>query len=170
MQAVIGPARVSEAVTPLREQGKALLASGKGGPLANVGRVGRSLARATAGIGQVRGGIHEAAYGAGLLAEGSGRAEEGASALARGLGRATGGTRRLIDALEAFSSGTKRLERAQQRSALGSVFLKTGIHELIPNLRRNALTRSRSAAEVAQPGRTARCRACRGRPRSPTNS
>ncbi len=142
VQAVIGPARVSAAVSPLRKQGNALLAGGKSSPLGNVGRVGRSLARATVGIGQIRGGIQEAANGAGLLAEGSDRAEKGASALARGLGRATGGTRRLIDALGAFSTGTAKLARAQQRSALGSVVLKTGIHELIPNLRRNALTRS----------------------------
>ena len=85
----------------------------------------------------------EAGYGAGLLADGSGRAEEGAQALARGLGRATGGTRRLIDALGAFTDATKRLARVQQRLALGSVVLKTGVTELIPNLRRNALSRSR---------------------------
>jgi putative drug exporter of the RND superfamily len=143
VQAVIGPARVSEAVTPLREQGKTLLAGGEDGPLANVNRVGRSLARATVGIGQVRGGIQEAANGAGLLADGSGRAEEGAQALARGLGRATGGTRALVGALGAFSDGTARLARVQQRLALGSVVLKTGVTELIPNLRRNALSRSR---------------------------
>ena len=143
VQAVIGPARVSEAVTPLRAQGKALLAGGENGPLANVNRVGRSLARATRGVGQVRGGIQEAGYGAGLLADGSGRAEEGAQALARGLGRATGGTRRLVDALGAFTDATKRLARVQQRLALGSVVLKTGVTELIPNLRRNALSRSR---------------------------
>jgi RND superfamily putative drug exporter len=143
VQAVIGPARVSEAVTPLREQGKTLLGGGEDGPLANVNRVGRSLARATLGVGQVRGGIQEAGYGAGLLADGSGRAEEGAQALARGLGRATGGTRRLVDALGAFTEGTDRLARVQQRLALGSVVLKTGVTELIPNLRRNALSRSR---------------------------
>jgi RND superfamily putative drug exporter len=143
VQAVIGPARVSEAVTPLRAQGKALLAGGENGPLANVNRVGRSLARATLGVGQVRGGIQEAGYGAGLLADGSGRAEEGAQALARGLGRATGGTRRLVDALGAFTNATKRLARVQQRLALGSVVLKTGVTELIPNLRRNGLSRSR---------------------------
>jgi RND superfamily putative drug exporter len=142
-QAVIGPARVSEAVTPLREQGRTLLAGGENGPLANVNRVGRSLARATRGVGQVRGGIQEAANGAGLLADGSGRAEEGAQALARGLGRATGGTRRLVDALGAFTGATKRLARVQQRLALGSVVLKTGVTELIPNLRRNGLSRSR---------------------------
>jgi putative drug exporter of the RND superfamily len=143
VQAVIGPARVSEAVTPLREQGKTLLGGGEGGPLANVNRVGRSLARATRGVGQVRGGIQEAAFGAGLLADGSGRAEEGAQVLARGLGRATGGTRRLVDALGAFTDGTGRLARVQQRLALGSIVLKTGVTELIPNLRRNALNRSR---------------------------
>ncbi len=141
VQAVIGPARVSEAVTPLRRQGRALL--GDGGPLANVGRIGRSLARATAGVGQVRGGILEAALGAGLLAEGSGRAADGAFALARGLGRASGGTGQLIEALQSFSAATRRLARVQQRLALGSVVLKTGVHELVPNLRRNALDRSR---------------------------
>jgi putative drug exporter of the RND superfamily len=143
VQAVIGPARVSEAVTPLREQGKTLLGGGEDGPLANVNRVGRSLALATRGVGQVRGGIQEASYGAGLLADGSGRAEEGAQALARGLGQATGGTRRLVDALGTFTDATKRLARVQQRLALGSVVLKTGVTELIPNLRRNALSRSR---------------------------
>jgi RND superfamily putative drug exporter len=143
VQAVIGPARVSAAVSPLRQQGKTLLSSDGGGPLANVGRLGRSLARATAGVGQIRGGILEASYGAGLLAEGSGRAEDGAELLARGLGRATGGTRRLIKAMGTFSDATNRLARVQQRLVLGSVVLKTGIHELIPNLRRNALSRSR---------------------------
>ena len=141
VQAVIGPARVSRAVRPLRRQGKTLLAGS--GPLSNVGRVGHSLARATAGVGEVRGGIREASYGAGLLAAGSGRAEEGATAIARGLGRASGGTARLIGALESFSDATRRLARAQQKLALGSVVLKTGIHELVPNLRRNALSRSR---------------------------
>jgi RND superfamily putative drug exporter len=142
VQAVVGPARVAKAVAPLRNQGEALM-SGEGGPLANVGRVGRSLARATVGVGQVRGGLTEAAFGAGLLAEGSGRAEEGAQALARGLGRVTGGTRRLTSALDTASSATERLAKAQRRLALASVLLKTGVHELIPNLRRNALSRSR---------------------------
>ena len=108
MQAVVGPARVSKAVSPLREQGNALLGvdGAQGSPLANVGRVGRSLARATAGVSQVRGGISEAADGAGLLAEGLRSAPRPAPrALARGLGRATGGTRQLIDALEAFEAG-----------------------------------------------------------------
>jgi RND superfamily putative drug exporter len=144
VQAVVGPARVAAAVSPLREQGKSLL--GEGGepsPLANVGRVGRSLARATAGVGQVRNGISEAAFGAGLLAEGSNGAEAGARALARGLGRATGGTRRLIDALEAFESGTEQLAEAQRKVAFGNRRLKIGLHELIPNLRHNALRRSR---------------------------
>ncbi len=145
VQAVVGPARISQAVTPLREQGAALLGeNGSAGPLAQVGRLGRSLARATAGMSQVRGGISEAAFGAGLLAEGSGKAETGAKALARGLGRASGGTRRLIAALEAFESGTERLVQAQHRVAFGNIQLKTGLHELIPDLRRNALRRSRA--------------------------
>jgi RND superfamily putative drug exporter len=143
VQAVVGPARVSRAVTPLRRQGTTLLAGGPGSPLSNVSRVGRSLARASAGVSQLRGGIAEAADGAELLTQGSERAEQGARSLARGLGRANGGTQRLIGALEAFAEGTKRLARAQKRSALGGVVLKTGIHELIPNLRRNALVRSR---------------------------
>jgi RND superfamily putative drug exporter len=145
VQAVVGPARVSNAVSPLREQGNSLLGTNgaQESPLANVGRVGRSLARATAGVSQVRGGIAEAAYGAGLLAEGSDGAEAGARALARGLGRATGGTRRLVDALEAFESGTAQLAEAQRKVAFGNRQLKIGLHELIPNLRHNALRRSR---------------------------
>ena len=150
MQAVIGPAPVSAAVTPLREQGKTLLGDGREQPArpTSAGSGAASRGRPV-GIGQVRGGIQEAANGAGLLAEGSGRAEEGAEALARGLGRATGGTRRLVDALGAFSDGTNRLARAQQRLAVASVGLKTGITELIPNLRRNGLTPRPPPAEVA---------------------
>ncbi len=144
VQAVVGPARVSQSVGPLREQGKELLAEPGKGPLANVSRVGRSLARATAGVGQVRGGISEAADGAELLADGSGKAEDGARALARGLGRASGGTRRLISALEAFEKGTSRLAEAQERLVLANIQLKVGLHELIPVLRRNALRRSRT--------------------------
>ncbi len=143
VQAVVGPARVSEAVDPLREQGKSLLGLEGTSPISNFSRVGRSLARATAGVGQVRSGISEASLGAGLLAEGSGRAEEGAEQLARGLGRATGGTQRLIGALKAFESGIARLTKAQKRIVFGSIQLKTGLHELIPNLRRNGLRRSR---------------------------
>jgi putative drug exporter of the RND superfamily len=142
VQAVIGPARVAQAVNPLREQGKRLLADNSG-PLRNVSRLGGSLARATAGVSEVRGGISEAAFGAGLLAEGSGRSQAGARAIARGLGRATGGTQRLIVALEAFESGTQRLAEAQHKVVLGNIKLKTGLHELIPGLRRNALRRSR---------------------------
>ncbi len=144
VQAVVGPARVSDAVTPLREQGKALLAGGPGSQLANVSRIGRSLARATAGVSQVRGGISEAAAGAGLLADGSGQAGDGARALARGLGRATGGTNRLIEALQAFETGINKLVKAQERVAFGNIQLKVGLHELIPSLRRNALRRSRA--------------------------
>src|SRR5262249_9778575 len=145
VQAVVGPARVSRAVAPLRRQGKALLGEGPGpSPLGNVGRVGRSLARATAGVSQVRGGLAEAADGARLLAEGCGGAEAGARALARGLGRVTGGTRRLIDALEAFEAGTQKLAQAQHKVVFGNIRLKTALHELVPILRRNGLRLSRA--------------------------
>jgi putative drug exporter of the RND superfamily len=145
VQAVVGPARVSEAVRPLREQGEALLGDGdQASPLDQIGRVGRSLARATEGVGQVRGGLLEAADGAALLADGSGEAEEGAEALAAGLGRVTGGTSRLIEALRQFEKGTKQLAVAQQRLATGNVLLKTQITELVPNLKRNAMRRSRA--------------------------
>jgi RND superfamily putative drug exporter len=143
VQAVVGPAAVSRTVGPLRAQGRRLLAAGPKSPLANVGRVGRSLARATAGVGQVRDGISEASYGAGLLAQGAGGAEDGARALARGLGRAGGGTQRLIGALEAFEDGTSQLADAQEKVVFGNLRLKTGLTELVPNLRRNALRRSR---------------------------
>ncbi len=142
VQAVIGPARVARAVGPLRRQGRALL-SGGSGPLAAISPLGASLARASAGVSEVRSGISEAAFGAGLLGEGSDRAGEGARALARGLGRATGGTSRLLAALEAFETGTQRLAEVQHRVVLGNIRLKTGLHELIPGLRHNALRRSR---------------------------
>jgi RND superfamily putative drug exporter len=142
VQAVVGPSRLAGAVAPVREQGEQLLRPSA--QLAQTERLGDGLAQARGGVAQVRGGIAEAAQGAGLLATGSGRASEGAGLIARGLGRARGGTRRLLDALRQFNSGIERLTAAQEEVLLGSVQLKTGLHEAIPNLRRNALASSRA--------------------------
>ncbi len=142
VQAVIGPARITKAVAPLKKQGNELL--DPSAQLAQISRLSDGLSRARAGVAAVRGGISEASQGAGLLAGGSGRAKEGADLLARGLGRAGGGTEKLLDALGRFRDGTERLTGAQERVVFGTLQLKTGLHELAPNLRRNALSRSRA--------------------------
>ncbi|HEU4905277.1 MAG TPA: MMPL family transporter [Solirubrobacterales bacterium] len=142
VQAVVGPAEVSEAVKPLRQAG-ALLAGGESGPLAQLGRLGRNLGRAAAGVGQLRDGVSQASYGAGLLAEGSGRAEEGAELLASGLAQAEAGSARAVGALRTFAEGTRKLAGAQHQAALASLNLKFALQSLPANLRRNALNRSR---------------------------
>jgi RND superfamily putative drug exporter len=144
VQAVIGPAQVSRAVEPLRDAGRGLLASGGGaGPLADLGKLGRNLGLAAAGVAQLRDGISQASYGAGLLAEGSERAESGALIIAGGLGRAIAGSQRAVGALEKFATGARRLAGAQHRAALAALAIKFGVRDLVPNLRHNALRRSR---------------------------
>ncbi len=144
VQAVIGPAQIAHAVAPLREAGAKLLAPGKrSGPLAQLSRLGGNLGRAAGGVALLRQGISKATYGAGLLATGSGRAEAGATAIASGLARATSGSGRAISALQKFAAGARRLAGAQHKAALGGLVVKVGVRELVPNLRRNAVPRSR---------------------------
>ncbi|HEX6688208.1 MAG TPA: MMPL family transporter [Solirubrobacterales bacterium] len=144
VQAVAGPAQVSRAVAPLRQAGAALLAGGgETGPLAQLGRLGRNLGRAASGVAQLRSGISKASYGAGLLAEGSGRAATGAKLLAAGLSQAGSGSERAVTALRTFATGTRRLAGAQHRASIAGLNLKFGLQSLAPNLRRNALRRSR---------------------------
>ncbi|HXV05748.1 MAG TPA: MMPL family transporter, partial [Solirubrobacterales bacterium] len=143
VQAVIGPAQISRAVLPLREGGARLLASGgRSAPLKSLDRLGHGLNRAAGGVTQLRTGISQASYGAGLLAQGSGRAEEGAVAVAVGLTRATAGGARALAGLRTFADGARRLAAAQHRAALAGLVIKFGIHDIVPNLKRNALPRS----------------------------
>jgi RND superfamily putative drug exporter len=144
VQAVVGPAQVSRAVGPLRTTGAALLASnGEAGPLAGLGRLGRNLARAAGGVSQLREGLSQASLGAGLLAEGSGKAGAGALAISHGLATAGAGSERAVSALETFATASRKLAGAQNQASLAALFLKLNIHDLIPNLRHNALRRSR---------------------------
>ncbi len=106
-------------------------------------RLGRNLGRAALGVSQLREGISQATYGAGLLAQGADAAEGGAAAVAAGLATATSGSERAVAALGTFASGTRRLAGAQHRAALAALQLKFGVQSLAPNLRRNALSRSR---------------------------
>jgi RND superfamily putative drug exporter len=144
VQAVIGPAQVSRAVAPLRQAGALLASGGEAGPLSQLGRLGRNLGRITFGVTQLRDGLSKASYGAGLLAQGSGTAETGATALAAGLSQAAAGGERAVSALRTFARVTRRLAGAQHRVALAALQLKFSLQSLAPNLRRNALRRSRS--------------------------
>jgi RND superfamily putative drug exporter len=144
VQAVIGPGQVAHAVAPLRDVGSGLLASnGEAGPLAGLGKLGRNLGLAAAGVARLRDGISQASYGAGLLAEGSDSAENGALLIANGLGQAIAGSQRAVGALQKFAKGSRRLAGALHRAALAALSIKFGVHDLIPNLRHNALSRSR---------------------------
>jgi len=143
VQAVVGPGQVARAAAPLRQAARLLGAGSEAGPLAELGRLGRNLGQAAAGVAQLRAGISRASYGAGLLAKGSGQAEEGARAIASGLGQASAGSERAVGALRTFARGTRRLAGAQHRAALAALQLKFGLQSLAPNLRRNALGRSR---------------------------
>jgi RND superfamily putative drug exporter len=145
VQTVIGPGQIAKRTERLRELGNAVLSSnGNIGPVKQLGRLGRSLKVAAGGVAQLRGGISEASDGAGLLALGSDRAGEGAQQIAVGLGRATSGSERAIGALDRFSSATHRLANAQRLAALGALQIKLALGgAILPNLRRNALVRSR---------------------------
>jgi RND superfamily putative drug exporter len=144
VHAVIGPAQVAKRVVPLREQGKALLASnGDICAVDQLARLGRNLRTAAGGVGQLREGLARASYGAGLLAQGSGRAAQGARAIADGLGTAGAGSRRAVGALERFAAGTKKLTRGLFHAALGERFLRINVHNIVANLAFNGLRRSR---------------------------
>lgn len=144
VKTVVGPAQVSRRVTPLRERGSRLLrAGGRAAPLVELRKLGRNLGRAALGVSQLREGISQATYGAGLIAQGAGAARDGAAAVAAGLARATSGSERAVSALDTFAAGTRRLAGAQHRAALAALQLKFGVQSLAPNLKRNALVRSR---------------------------
>jgi RND superfamily putative drug exporter len=145
VQAVIGPGEIVKRVDRLRNLGNATLSSeGEIGPVKQLGRLGRNLARAAGGVGQLRGGLSEASDGAGLLAQGSDRAGEGAELIAGGLGRAVDGSRRAVAALDRFANGTSRLADAQEKAAIGALQLKFGIRAAGgSNLRGNGLRRAR---------------------------
>jgi len=143
VQAVVGPAQVSRAVAPLRQAGALFATGGETGPLAQLSRLGRNLGRAAAGVALLRSGVSRASYGAGLLAEGSGKAATGAQALASGLSQAGAGSERAVAALRIFAQGTRKLAGAQHRVALAGLNLKFALQSLGPNLRHNALRRSR---------------------------
>ena len=143
VQTVVGPAQVSRAVAPLRQVGALVAGGTETGPLAQLDRLGRNLGRAASGVALLRGGISKASYGAGLLAEGSGKAADGADLLAAGLAQAGAGSERAVNALGIFADGTRRLAGAQHRAALAGLNLKFALQSLAPNLRHNALRRSR---------------------------
>jgi RND superfamily putative drug exporter len=145
VQAVIGPGQIAKRTERLRELGNAVLSSdGNIGPVKQLGRLGRTLGVAARGVGQLRDGITEASNGAGLLALGSDRAAEGAQLIATGLGRATSGTQQAVGALERFSKATRKLANAQRLASLGALQIKLALGgAIVPNLRHNALVRSR---------------------------
>jgi len=143
VQTVVGPAQISRAVAPLRQVGAVVAGGAEAGPLAQLGRLGRNLGRAASGVALLRGGIAKASYGAGLLAAGSGKAADGAALLASGLAQAGSGSERAVAALRIFAGGTRRLAGAQHRAAIAGLNLKFALQSLGPNLRHNALSRSR---------------------------
>lgn len=143
VQAVVGPAQISRAVEPLRQATTLFSAPAGSGPLAQLGLLGRNLGRAASGVARLRDGISKASYGAGLLAEGSGKAEAGATLLAAGLAQADSGSERAVGALRIFAEGTRRLAGAQHQAALAGLNVKFAVQSLGPNLRHNALRRSR---------------------------
>jgi RND superfamily putative drug exporter len=150
VQTVVGPAQVSRAVAPLRQAGALFATGGETGPLAQLGRLGRNLGRAASGVAELRQGITKASYGAGLLALGSDRAAAGATALASGLAKAGSGSERAVGALRIFADGTRRLAGAQHRVALAGLNVKFALQSLGPNLRHNALRRSRRLRKVLE--------------------
>jgi RND superfamily putative drug exporter len=146
VEAVVGPGQIRHAVAPLRRAERAVLdpPADSGSPFASLDRLGRGLARASAGVRTLRAGLSEATYGASALSEGSGRASDGADLLARGLGRVEAGAVQALDSLETFAGRAPTLVKAQFAAANGANLLHAGISSLTPNLRRSAVPQGRS--------------------------
>src|SRR5262249_53584716 len=141
VQAVVGPGGLAKRVSPLQELGNAVLSTeGNIGPVKQLAKLGRNLARAAGGGGAPRAGITQASDGPGLLALGADNAGEGARLIATGLARATAGSRRAISALDRFANGTERLTEALQSAYIAALQLDQGVRStLVPNLRANPL-------------------------------
>jgi putative drug exporter of the RND superfamily len=144
VETVIGPDQVARGIAPLRRGGATLLASDRqSGPVASLDRLGQRLGQVGSGVARLRAGLSQATYGAGLLAGGSDRAEAGAGLLARGLGLAASGSHDSLPGVARFAGGLRTIAGAQHKAAYGALVLKQGTHDIIPNLRHNALRRTR---------------------------
>lgn len=144
VRTVIGPARATKRIEPLRELGNAVLSSeGNIGPVKQLGRLGRELDVAAAGVGQLRAGISEASDGAGLLALGAGRAGEGAQMIANGINQATDGSEQAVNALDRFAEGSAKLTEGLEEASFGTLALKLALRDgILANLNANLLPRS----------------------------
>lgn len=144
VRTVIGPARATKRIEPLRELGNAVLSSeGNIGPVKQLGRLGRELDIAAAGVGQLRAGISEASDGAGLLALGAGRAGEGAQMIANGINQATDGSEQAVNALDRFAEGSAKLTEGLEEASFGTLALKLALRDgILANLNANLLPRS----------------------------
>jgi RND superfamily putative drug exporter len=143
VQAVIGPGQIAKRAAPLGRRGGELLGARGSRRLAALSRLGPRLSAASAGVGRLRSGLSDAAAGAGLLGEGSGRAREGAAKIAGGLERAASGGDGASAAIERLSAGAGRLADAGHAAQSGSLSVALGLHDLLPELRKGALARTR---------------------------
>jgi RND superfamily putative drug exporter len=159
IRAVIGPAPLANATTPLRRLGKSLTAGADGPETSLYGtesahrpgfgeldRLGPGLRRAGRAVEQLRGGIAAGAAGSGLLADGSERAAAGAGLIARELGRAAGRGEEATGAIGRLEAGSKRLADGQRRTSVGSLTLALGLRSLLPRIRGGELARARKLA------------------------
>ncbi len=143
VQAVVGPARIKGRVEPLQREGdKVLEGRGDASP-EKLERLGTRLGDASGGVKQLRSGIADASYGAGLLATGTGQAGTGAARIEGGLARVEGGAERAAGSVDRLDEGAEKLADGQRQAELGSLSLKFGLVDLLPNLRRNSLSRAR---------------------------
>ena len=143
VQAVVGPAQIEHRVEPLKKGGNDLLAGRGDVNPDKLQRLGSRLGDAATGVNQLRSGVAAASYGAGLLATGSGRAGAGAAQIEAGLARVSTGAERAVTSLERLSGGTETLADGQRQAQFGALSLKFSLIDLLPNLRRNGLTRAR---------------------------
>jgi RND superfamily putative drug exporter len=160
IRAVIGPAPLANATTPLRRLGNSLTA-GADGPISRTGddisarrpgfgeldRLGPGLRRAARAVEQLRGGIAAGAAGSGLLADGSERAAAGAGLIAQELGRAAGRGEEATGAIGRLEAGSRRLADGQRKTSVGSLTLALGLRSLLPRIRGGELARARKLAK-----------------------
>jgi RND superfamily putative drug exporter len=143
VQAVIGPARIKEAVKPLQKSGNDLIAGRGEADPEQLSELGRNLGKATAGVRRLRSGISKASYGAGLLAGGTGSAGEGAEQLEGGIAQLGAAAGKAVNAIGRLDKGSEELAEGQRQAKLGAGAVKSGSTTVLSKIEDHSLKRAR---------------------------
>ncbi len=129
VEAVLGPAELSERTAVLRKITRDVVRGGR-----DVRRLERGLSRTRKGTGQLRDGLQAGADGAGQLADGLGQAARGSGQIAQATGAAAPQTKRLADGVRQTRDGSRQITAGLEKTRDGTRKLKTNIDVLRDSL------------------------------------